>query len=92
MNVIDEIRRDREDLARVLKRHAGIRRIVEDLYPDNAHFLYELLQNGEDSGATTAHFSLTSTALTFEHNGRPFEPRDIEAITDIGDHNHSLVE
>jgi hypothetical protein len=30
--VIKEVRRDREDLARVLKKHTGIRKIVEDLY------------------------------------------------------------
>jgi len=49
MNVIEEVRREREELARVLKRHRGIRRVVEDLYPDSAHFIYELLQN---AGAT----------------------------------------
>jgi len=45
MNFIDEVRGEREDLARVLKKHLGIRKIVEELYPDNAHFIYELLQN-----------------------------------------------
>lgn len=85
MNVIEEVRREREDLARVLKKHKGIRRIVEDLYPDSAHFIYELLQNAEDTGATEAHFVLRPSSLVFEHNGRPFEPRDIYAITDIGE-------
>ena len=50
MNIIEDCRRDREDLARVLKKHTGIRKIVEDLYPDSAHFIYELLQNAEDAG------------------------------------------
>lgn len=85
MSVIDEVRRDREDLARVLKKHTGIRKIVEDLYPDSAHFIYELLQNAEDTGATDAQFTLSKTSLVFEHNGRPFAPRDIYAITDIGE-------
>ena len=85
MNIIDEVRTDREELARVLKRHLGIRRVVEDLYPDSAHFIYELLQNAEDAGATETTFILTEAGLAFEHNGRPFEPRDIEAITDIGE-------
>jgi hypothetical protein len=26
--------------------------IFEDFYPDKAHFVYELLQNAEDAGAT----------------------------------------
>ncbi len=85
MSIIEEIRTDREDLARVLKKHLGIRKIVEDLYPDSAHFIYELLQNAEDAGATESTFILTQASLIFEHNGRPFESRDIYAITDIGE-------
>jgi hypothetical protein len=85
MSVIEEVRRDREDLARVLKKHAGIRKLVEELYPDSAHFIYELLQNAEDTGATEARFTLSRTNLVFEHDGRPFERRDIFGITDIGE-------
>lgn len=85
MSVIDEVRREREDLARVLKKHRGIRKIVEDLYPDSAHFIYELLQNAEDTGAAEARFMLSENCLVFEHNGRSFEPLDIYAITDIGE-------
>jgi hypothetical protein len=29
----------------------GLRRLLADLYPDNAHFIYEFLQNAEDAGA-----------------------------------------
>lgn len=43
------------------------------------------MQNAEDAGATETTFILTEAGLAFEHNGRPFEPRDIEAITDIGE-------
>ena len=85
MTVIEKIRRDREDLARVLKKHTGIRKLVEDLYPDRAHFIYELLQNSEDAGATEATFALSKATLVFEHNGRPFDEKDIRAITDIGE-------
>lgn len=85
MSVITKVRRDREDLARVLKKHTGIRKIVEDLYPDSAHFIYELLQNAEDTGASEAKFTLSKSGLVFEHDGRPFEDKDIYAITDIGE-------
>jgi hypothetical protein len=85
MSVIKEVHAEREELARVLKKHSGIRRIVEDLYPDSAHFIFELLQNAEDTGATDAQFTLSPTGLVFEHNGRPFDERDIYAITDIGE-------
>lgn len=85
MNVVEGVHRDREDLARVLKNHAGIRRIVEDLYPDTAHFIYELLQNAEDTKASEASFVLSGDSLVFEHNGRPFDEDDIRGITDIGE-------
>lgn len=85
MSVVDDVRKEREDLARVLEKHRGIRKIVEDLYPDSAHFIYELLQNAEDRGATEIQFLLSSDRLIFEHNGEPFRPEDIYAITDIGE-------
>jgi hypothetical protein len=84
LDVITEIRRSREALASVLKDHAGIRNLVEELYPDSAHFIFELLQNAEDTGAKKCLFRLYKNQLTFEHDGRPFRKNDIEAITDIG--------
>lgn len=83
--VIDRVREERVDLARVLKKHTGIRRIVEELYPDSAHFIFELLQNAEDTGATEVGFELRSDCLSFEHNGRPFSEADIMGITDVGE-------
>lgn len=85
MSFIDEVRADRQPLAHVLKKHLGIRKIVEELYPDRAHFIYELLQNAEDTKATEASFILEKDLLTFEHNGRPFTESDIWGITDIGE-------
>ena len=85
MSFLDEVRSDRKPLAHVLKNHPGIRRIVEDLYPDGTHFIYELLQNAEDVGATQASFVLEDSYLSFEHNGRPFSPSDVWGITDIGE-------
>lgn len=84
-SIIDRVRSERVDLARVLKKHTGIRRIVEELYPDSAHFIFELLQNAEDTGATNAAFELRSDCLSFEHNGRPFSEADILGITDVGE-------
>ncbi|BAV33390.1 hypothetical protein SCL_1076 [Sulfuricaulis limicola] len=85
MSFLDEVRKDREPLAHVLKKHRGIRKIVEDLYPDRAHFIYELLQNAEDAGATQARFVLCQDSVSFEHNGRPFTEKDVWGITDIGE-------
>lgn len=59
-------------------------RIFEDFYPDEAHFIYELLQNAEDAGATEVAFELDDHACSFEHNGaRHFNERDIRGITGI---------
>ena len=63
----------------------GFKRLLTDLYPDNAHFIYELLQNAEDAKASKIHFVLNADKLEFEHNGHElFEIEDIESITNIG--------
>ena len=58
--------------------------IFKDFYPDNAHFIYELLQNAEDAGASEVRFVLSEKSLLFEHKGRPFDEEDIRTITGIG--------
>ncbi|MCL7762657.1 hypothetical protein MPF19_04460 [Polaribacter sp. Z014] len=62
----------------------GIYKLLTELYPDNAHFIYELLQNAEDTNATEVAFELSTEELKFIHNGRPFDWKDIEGITSIG--------
>ena len=63
----------------------GFKRLLTDLYPDNAHFIYELLQNAEDAGASKVHFVLNTDRLEFEHNGdKLFKIEDIKSITSIG--------
>ena len=58
--------------------------IFEDFYPDEAHFIYELLQNAEDAGATEVIFELDRNGCAFVHNGsRHFDEEDIKAITGI---------
>jgi len=63
----------------------GIENLLTRLYPDNAHFVYELLQNAEDAGATKVYFSLQKDCLYFLHNGgKKFSVDDINSITSIG--------
>lgn len=63
----------------------GLRSLLAELYPDNAHFIYELLQNAEDAQATVVKFDLSDHALTVSHDGaRAFTLADIESITGIG--------
>lgn len=86
MSFLDGLYQDRKRLADVLadEEYSGIREIVEELYPDKAHFLYELLQNAEDTRASKVTFTLDQTKLTFEHDGLPFSEDDVRAITNIG--------
>lgn len=52
-------------------------KFISDHYSDKAHFLYELIQNADDAGATKATFELSPDAvealgrgrLVFRHNG-----------------------
>lgn len=64
---------------------AGIQGLLTGLYPDKAHFLYELLQNAEDAGARQVEFRLESDALIFVHDGKKlFTLEDVDSITNIG--------
>lgn len=77
------------------KRFSGVTKLLTDLYPDNAHFIYELLQNAEDAhdksrpnscGASVVRFTLNKDSLEFEHNAEGlFSLHDVESITGIGD-------
>ena len=83
---LTEMRRGWVEASRENGFEEGIKNLLSDLYPDNAHFIYELLQNAEDAEASEVRFILTDCSVEFEHNGkRLFSPRDVEAITGIGD-------
>lgn len=58
--------------------------IGEQLYSKQSHFIFELLQNAEDESATSVKISFNNEKLVFEHNGRPFDIKDIESITSFG--------
>jgi len=72
----------------------GVKNSVVEKYSDQAHFIYELLQNADDAKATSARFELFKDKLVFAHNGtRRFsvsnpatEAQDLENGT-LGDIN-----
>jgi hypothetical protein len=47
----------------------GVKDSVVEKYSDQAHFIYELLQNADDAKATFARFKLYKDKLIFAHNG-----------------------
>ncbi|SNU04617.1 hypothetical protein SAMN06297422_101159 [Lachnospiraceae bacterium] len=61
----------------------GVKKIIVDNYNDEAHFVYELLQNADDAGATRISFDLYEDKLIVKHNGRPFNEDDLVAICRI---------
>ena len=85
MNCIEKLAADRQDFLNSLKKNKGINLdIFDDFYPDKAHFIYELLQNAEDAGATEAYFELTPHQCNFEHDGsKHFDCDDIDSITGV---------
>jgi len=101
----EELFEDRSESADMLEKPSmrGIKNSVIEKYSDQAHFIYELLQNADDAGATSARFILKSDCLIFAHNGvRHFsvsDPKtededslngklgDINAITSIANSN-----
>lgn len=83
---IEEIRNKRLNLVQSIRENGaeGIYKLLTELYPDNAHFIYELLQNAEDTQATQVSFILHEDFLEFRHNGkRLFTEKDIETITNF---------
>lgn len=68
----DKLTKDREDSAKTLEKPSmrGIKNSVVEKYSDQAHFIYELLQNANDAEATISFFELTKKGLYFKHNGK----------------------
>lgn len=89
---LDELIRKRQNFLTTIAENDAeeLFTILTDLYPDTAHFIYELLQNAEDMDASTVRFILDEDRIDFEHNGtkRDFQLNDIEAITNIGANKH----
>lgn len=67
----EALSKDRSEIADVLERRAvrGYKDSVVEKYSDQAHFIYELLQNADDACATNARFILEENRLIFAHNG-----------------------
>ena len=54
------------------------------MYADTAHFVYEILQNADDAGAKEVMFKVFDDRLVIEHDGNPFTPENVKAISYFG--------
>lgn len=68
---LEQLSRDRSDSADAFEKPStrDIWRSIVEKYSDQAHFIYELIQNADDAGATSARFVLEENRLIFSHNG-----------------------
>jgi hypothetical protein len=55
------------------------------LYTDRTHFIFELLQNAEDAGASRIFFKLFEDRLEVSHDGRIFDERDVRGVCGVGE-------
>jgi hypothetical protein len=58
--------------------------LLGQLYSERTHFIFELIQNAEDAGATDLTFTLFADRLEVRHDGRDFTVADVRAICGVG--------
>ena len=78
----DQIRNDNIEEYGRGERHLAY---LGSLYPDRTHFVFEILQNAEDAGASKVRFTVSQDKLEVTHDGRPFTDRDVRGVCGIGE-------
>ena len=58
--------------------------LLGQLYSERTHFIFELIQNAEDAGATELAFGLSEDRLEVRHDGRPFTEADVRGVCGVG--------
>jgi hypothetical protein len=58
--------------------------LLGHLYSERTHFIFELIQNAEDAGATEMVFELFDDRLELRHDGRPFDEEDVRGVCGVG--------
>ncbi len=58
--------------------------LLGQLYSERTHFIFELIQNAEDAGATELAFELFEDRLELCHDGRPFTEADVRGVCGVG--------
>jgi hypothetical protein len=65
--------------------------LLGQLYSERTHFIFELIQNAEDAGATELSFELFPDRLEVRHDGRPFTEADVRGVCGVGQSRKSLT-
>jgi hypothetical protein len=68
------------------------RKIFTSPYNDKTHFVYELIQNADDSKSTRLEFHLRGNELVVWNDGQQFTEKDVDSICSIGFSNKDLTQ
>ena len=85
---IEQLNRENSDFPneRMAKNLAfSLESLSSDIFTEYIRFLFELIQNADDAGATNVVINVQSGHLVLAHNGEAFTTRDVEALCSIGD-------
>ena len=83
MNIYQQIQKD--NIVKYGTEYEKMLDIIINQYSNRTHFIYEIIQNAEDAGATRIEFHLKKDSLEIFHNGRPFDEKDIIGVCGIAD-------
>ena len=67
------------------------RRIYKQLYSDKTHFVYELIQNADDSKSQHLELQLDAKALYVWNDGYQFKEKDVRNICSLGSSDKDLT-
>jgi hypothetical protein len=65
--------------------------LLGHLYSERTHFLFELIQNAEDAGATSMSFTVGPDRHEVRHDGRPFTEADVRGICGVAKSTKDLT-
>lgn len=68
------------------------RKIFTSPYSDKTHFIYELIQNADDSKSKHLEMQLRENELIVWNDGRQFTKKDVDSICSIGFSNKDLTQ
>lgn len=67
-------------------------RIYKSLYSNKTHFVYELIQNADDSESDCLELQLDSNTLLVWNDGRQFTKKDVRNICSLGSSDKDLTD
>ncbi len=67
-------------------------RIYKKLYSEKTHFVYEFIQNADDSESEYLKLQLDSNALLVWNDGRQFNEKDVRSICSLGSSDKDLTD